>query len=71
MVIYSLSAFSFAIPQAMEVLSDCIWRPRITREEVIFLNPVLYDYVTSERGTLPYNLHGLMCPRLEVPLYEE
>jgi processing peptidase subunit alpha len=33
-VIYSLSAFSFAIPQAMEVLSDCIWRPRITREEL-------------------------------------
>ena len=33
---YTLSAFSFALPQAMEVLSDCVWRPRITQEEVIF-----------------------------------
>jgi processing peptidase subunit alpha len=31
---YTLSAFSFALPQAMEVLSDCVWRPRITQEEL-------------------------------------
>jgi processing peptidase subunit alpha len=32
--IYSLSVFSFALSRALEILADCIWRPRITVEEV-------------------------------------
>ena len=38
-MIYSLSVFSFALPQAMEILADCIWRPRLTPEEVITGSP--------------------------------
>ena len=33
-MIYSLSIFSFALPQAMEVLADCLWHPKLTPEEV-------------------------------------
>ena len=33
-MIYSLSAFTFAVPQAMEVLAEAVWRPGLTEEEV-------------------------------------
>jgi processing peptidase subunit alpha len=33
-MIYSLSVFSFALPQAMELLADCLWRPQLTQDEV-------------------------------------
>ena len=34
LMMYSLSVFSYGLPRAMEILSDCIWRPRITDQEV-------------------------------------
>lgn len=33
-LIYSLSFLSFALPQAMEVLAEAMWRPRLREEEV-------------------------------------
>ena len=35
-MIYSLSIFSFALPRAVEVLADCLWRPQLTQDEVRF-----------------------------------
>lgn len=33
-MMYSVSVFSYGLPRAMEILADCIWRPKITQEEV-------------------------------------
>ena len=35
-VMYSLSVFSFAVPQAVKVLADAIWRPQLKESEVLF-----------------------------------
>ena len=34
LMMYSLSVFSYGLPRAMEILADCIWRPRLTEQEV-------------------------------------
>ena len=34
LMFYSFSCFSFALPQAMEILADVFWRPKLTAEEV-------------------------------------
>lgn len=34
LMMYSVSVFSYGLPRAMEILADCIWRPKITEEEV-------------------------------------
>ena len=33
-MIYSLSVFSFALPKAMEVLAETMWRPGLKEQEV-------------------------------------
>lgn len=37
LMMYFLSVFSFALPQTMEILADCIWHPQLTPEEVSHL----------------------------------
>ena len=34
LMMYSVSVFSYGLPRAMEILADCMWRPKITEEEV-------------------------------------
>ena len=34
LMMYSVSVFSYGLPRAMEILADCIWRPKITEQEV-------------------------------------
>lgn len=34
LMMYSLSVFSYGLPRAMEILSDCIWKPQLTEQEV-------------------------------------
>ncbi len=33
-IIYCLSTFSSAVPEATEVLAEALWRPQLTEEEV-------------------------------------
>ena len=33
-MMYSVSAFSFCVPQAIEVLAEVVWRPALKEEEV-------------------------------------
>lgn len=33
-MMYSLSVFTFAVPQAVKVLADAIWRPQLKESEV-------------------------------------
>ncbi len=33
-MMYSLSVFSFAVPQAVNLLADTLWRPRLLESEV-------------------------------------
>ena len=55
-MIYSLSVFTFALPQAMEVLAEAVWRPRLTEEEVGG-NP-LVDCITSLFCTCSWRWRG-------------
>ena len=31
---YALSAFSFALPEAVKILAEAFWRPGLSKEEV-------------------------------------
>ena len=53
-VMYSLSVFSFAVPQAVKVLADAIWRPQLKESEL-----------ESERQTIKFELEGLIGPNVE------
>ena len=34
LMFYNVSCYAFALPQAMTLLSDMFWRPRLTEKEV-------------------------------------
>ena len=35
LMMYSVSAFSFSVPEAVRVLADALWRPGLREEEVM------------------------------------
>ena len=50
-MMYSLSVFTFAVPQAVKVLADAIWRPQLKESEVsTFPHPFI---LTDSVGQLP------------------
>lgn len=50
LMMYSISVFSYGLPRAMEILADCMWRPKITEEEV-----QKYDSVHNLQVALLYH----------------
>ncbi len=61
-IIYSLSAFSFAMPQAVEVLAEATWRPRLMEEEV-------GPFLLSLPPFLIWNLFSShFCPLLQLEM---
>lgn len=59
-MMYSLAVFSFGLPQAVSVMADAIWRPRLTAQEV-----------DAERSSVAFQLETVQDAPLAEPLLME
>ena len=51
-MLYSMSVFSFSVPEAVRVLADTLWRPQLKQEEVGH-HRSCYDYLSHSIPSPP------------------
>ena len=65
--IYAMSGFSFCVPQLVEILANCLWKPQLSEQEVE-KSELCVDTVLLYHGC---RLNASICPFVPVVFIKE